>query len=624
MNIFFGSIRKQLIVGISVVHAVLMIFFVFDLVARQRDFIRTELVKLTNGLALVLANNSETWLLSRDYSGLQEVVSVQQKYPNLRMAMVFAMDGKILAHTDPTKIGFFVGTKEKSNQLTAGKNEIMTSVGPESISAIAPIVADGETIGKAWVIMSQQAVLESLGQVAGDGILYTIVAILIGGVFALIVVKAMTMRLQKLMSVAEATRLGERNLRVRLHSQDELGQLGYAFDSMLDSLEQKEKSLELANQNANAANKAKSEFLANMSHEIRTPINAMIGMADVLADTELSPDQKKFVGIFQRAGENLITLINDILDFSKIEAGELKIVKTSFAIAELLDDVKKINEENASRKHLTLKFVVGETVPLIVWGDVNRIRQVLMNLISNAIKFSDGGVIDVAVQNKAQTGKSVSLEFSVRDSGIGIAPEHLSKLFERFRQVDSSTTRKVRGTGLGLAISKRLVELLGGSIHAESELGKGSRFFFRLSLDLEGISSAISPPMSTTEGVGGGFGKVIGPIKKILLVDDAEDNRILIHALLKEQPYEITECDNGLGALKIFTENQFDLILLDLQMPILDGYETARLMREWESEHHKPRTKIFALSADTIPELVEKAINAGCDSHIAKPIRKKV
>jgi signal transduction histidine kinase len=442
--------------------------------------------------------------------------------------------------------------------------------------------------------------------------MYTFIAILIGGALAMIIVSAMTKRLNQLMKVAEAIKQGERNQRVRIKSKDELGQLAAAFDSMLDTLEQKKESLEIANARANLASKAKSDFMANMSHEIRTPINAMIGMADILADTPLNEEQRKFVEIFQRAGENLVKLVSDILDFSKIEAGELKIVKTGFSLAELFDDLKKLNEENAHRKNLHLKFHIDSEVPPELKGDCLRIRQVLLNLVSNAIKFSDHGVIEIIARIKPNTTQEMVLEFSVKDNGVGISLEEQQKLFERFRQVDSTPTRQAGGTGLGLAISKRLVELMGGEIHCESELGKGSRFYFFLPMEIDRTVYKSSEQKI----------REFKP-KKILIVDDAEDNRIIIKAFLKDQPVELTECENGLDAYNLFIKNKYDLVLLDLQMPVLDGYQTIKMMRDWESKNQRDRTKVFALSADSMPDLIEKALAAGCDHHISKPIRKK-
>lgn len=618
-----GSLRRQLIIGISLVHAVLMMIFVYDLLSRQKSFLRDESVRLVSGLAQALAANSSSWLLSRDYSGLQEVVMGQTKYPNLVMAMVFANDGKVLAHTDISRIGLYVERPQFSQTAPKSVTGIEIIEGERLISAIGNIESQGEVIGIVWVTLNMQGIYDSLKNIAMDGILYILFSILVGGGLAIIVVVAFTKDLNQLMRVANAIKRGERNQRVHIRSQDELGQLGDAFDAMLDALEQKEASLVHAKMQANSANKAKGEFLANMSHEIRTPINAIIGIADVLAETPLTDEQKKYVQIFQRAGENLISLVNDILDFSKIEAGELKIVKTWFSMGELFDDVRRLSEGSAKQQGLLLNFELQTNFPEFLKGDSNRIRQVLLNLVSNAIKFTPRGHVRVRGRLESHDERLLKVNISVEDTGIGIAEEALPYLFERFRQLDSSPSRKVGGSGLGLAISKRFVELMGGKIQCQSQLGTGTTLSFFIPFLKEEISTRQEVEAEADIGCSDNVIHLIRQPRRLLLVDDSEENRLLIKAFLKNQPIEITECENGEQAIVKFKNGKYDLVLLDMQMPVLDGYQTVEAMRRWEDEHQLERTKIFALSADSLPDLIDRALLAGCDFHISKPVRKK-
>lgn len=508
---------------------------------------------------------------------------------------------------------------------------------------------------------------------------------------------------------------------------------------------------------ANQANKAKSEFLANMSHEIRTPLNAIIGMAELLGETSLSEEQEQYVRVFNSAGENLLGLINDILDLSKVEAGQVEIEETPFSLEEVLLSVCDTLSLKAHGKGLELnsRIFPGTTIDRI--GDPTRLRQILLNLASNAIKFTSTGEVSMSVS----TSNSGKLLFEVSDTGIGIPEDKLDLIFKSFAQADSSTTRKFGGTGLGLAISRRLVELMGGAINVESTVGEGSTFSFEVNIpenpecssgvleekknsDTNGMTVLIVDDNATNRliqretlsswgievteasdgrstldllerrnktgkqfdvilmdallpGMGGieiasklqadhegitlimmltstmpqGFNAeckrfgvqscLLKPVRKddlykavkeavsdrspemaqrdipspepedkketntvkILAADDSNDNRFLLTAFLKGFPCELVLVENGQEALDAFKENEFDIVLMDMQMPVMDGFAATRHIREWEREKDLSATPVLALTAYALPEEIAQCTEAGCDGHISKPVRKK-
>src|SRR5271165_6227791 len=299
--------------------------------------------------------------------------------------------------------------------------------------------------------------------------------------------------------------------------------------------------LKLANEKAERATRAKSEFLAVMSHEIRTPLNAIIGMADVLASTPLTPEQKKCVEVFQRNGVNLLNLINDILDMSKVEAGKLELESANFELRDVIARAFEVIEIRATQKGLQLLWEIAPQVPAYLLGDSNRLRQVLINLLGNSLKFTERGSLTVRVERDAQEG---SLRFAVADTGIGIPPEKLGRIFESFSQADSSTTRKYGGTGLGLNISKRIVERMGGRIWVESSPGQGSTFLFTVNLPL-GAPPALQPISPITSNLANSTAAL-----RVLLVDDSEDNRFLFVSYLKNTPCTIDLAENGEEAVQ--------------------------------------------------------------------------
>ncbi len=519
-------------------------------------------------------------------------------------------------------------------------------------------------------------------------------------------------------------------------------------------VEQQTRELATTRDKALEASRVKSEFLASMSHEIRTPLNAIIGMAELLSETRLTGEQNRYVDIFRKSGEALLSLVNDILDLSKIEAGQLVIEEIDFNLHRLVEEATDIYSLKTDERGIELICQIGADVPVWVKGDPGRIRQIILNLLGNAIKFTERGEIVIRLQKASAQDDSTLLHFSVSDTGIGIPESKLEAIFGSFNQVDTSTTRKYGGTGLGLTISKRLAEIMGGEMWVESQQGKGSTFYFTIRVkegepvgefpssppDLKGrrvliiddnatnrlilretlesrgvvvvegedgpsgikayksavqqgkpfdiilsdchmpgmdgfdVASAIKKEGGNTKTVLmlssskltrdlekarqceiGGY--LVKPVKSeelfkavsgfldvspisdsqylntieqksfvgcapILLVEDNEDNRLLINAYLKKTTFEIEEAENGQVAVEKFKKGQYSLVLMDVQMPVKDGHTATREIRQWEQENGREPTPIIALTAHAVKEDMEKSIEAGCNSHLTKPIKK--
>jgi len=402
-----------------------------------------------------------------------------------------------------------------------------------------------------------------------------------------------------------------RRMREAIHTARELVA---ALEQRTRALQEQARELDEARRQAEAASVAKSQFLATISHEIRTPMNGILGTTELLLDSPLSPSQRHYAKTAHGSATALLALVDDVLDFSRIEAGKLTLRQTPVDLRALVGDAVDLMAAVARDKPIVLDCSLPAELPARVIGDPVRLRQLLVNLLNNAVKFTDRGRIDVdVIPLGSESDGALRLRFDVRDTGIGIAPEHVNAVFDAFTQADASSTRRHGGSGLGLAIAKELVDLMGGRLGVDSRLGAGSTFWFELSLRPADDSApeVVSQPLPFDAGVLSAH---------VLLAEDDAVNQMVVEAMLTRLGCAVDIAEDGAAACSAAMDTRYDMILMDCHMPVMDGFEATRRIRDDEARHGMGRTPIVALTADALAGDRERCLDAGMDDYITKPV----